>query len=85
MIVFQPGNKELLLKSILPEKKNNSNSNKNEQTKKDDSNILKIKNKTIDRKGKRKDLPNALRRQLDKQQKEVIEAYKKLKLKKLNS
>lgn len=35
--------------------------------------------KTIDRSGKRKDLPHALRRQLDKQQQEVIQAYKQLK------
>lgn len=38
--------------------------------------------KTIDKKGKRKDLPNALRRQLEKQQKEIIGAYKALKAKK---
>nr|XP_022903491.1 uncharacterized protein LOC111415839 [Onthophagus taurus] len=36
---------------------------------------------SVDRKGKRKDLPTATRRQLDLQQKEVIEAYKLLKSK----
>ncbi|EFA08971.1 hypothetical protein TcasGA2_TC006678 [Tribolium castaneum] len=41
--------------------------------------LNKISNKVIDKTGKRKDLPNALRRQLDKQQKEVIEAYRELK------
>jgi hypothetical protein len=42
----------------------------------------KTSNKTIDRTAKRKDLPNALRRQLDQQQKEVIEAYRLIKGKK---
>ncbi|XP_044253241.1 coiled-coil domain-containing protein 137 [Tribolium madens] len=41
-----------------------------------------VLNKTVDKTGKRKDLPNALRRQLDKQQQEVIEAYRLLKGKK---
>lgn len=39
-------------------------------------------NKVIDKKGKRKGLPNALRRQLENQQKEIIDAYKVLKAKK---
>lgn len=42
-------------------------------------------NVIIDKKGKRKDLPAALRRQLDKQQAEVINAYKLLKKSKLLS
>lgn len=39
-------------------------------------------NKTINKKGKRKNLPHALRRQLENQQKEIISAYKELKAKK---
>lgn len=41
--------------------------------------------KSINKKGRRKDLPHAMRRQLDKQQKEIIEAYKLLKSKKNNA
>lgn len=44
--------------------------------------VHKVTNKAIDKKGKRKDLPHALRRQLEKEQKGVISAYKVLKAKK---
>lgn len=44
--------------------------------------LRKTSNKTINKKGKRKDLPIGVRRQLDKQQKEIIEVYKQLKEKK---
>lgn len=47
-----------------------------------DVKIKKTANRIIDKKGKRKDLPNAMRRQLDRQQEEVIKAYKQLKVKK---
>lgn len=43
------------------------------------SKLHKVANKAIDKKGKRKGLPGAMRRQLEKQQKEVVEAYKKIK------
>lgn len=43
--------------------------------------LKKITNKPIDRKGKRKDLPKALRRQLETTQKEMIEVYRQLKRK----
>lgn len=69
---LQPGKKELLLKSFL-------NDNQSENTLQP---LRKTINKVIDRKGKRKDLPNALRRQLDKQQKEIIEVYKSIKSRK---
>lgn len=72
--VPRPGGKNLLLKSML---NNSPNQNKNV---KDDTH--KTSHKVIDRKGKRKELPNSLRRQLDKQQKEIIDAYKQLKSKK---
>ncbi|KAF7278756.1 hypothetical protein GWI33_007989 [Rhynchophorus ferrugineus] len=65
----RPGEKALLLKNILDDK--DYAVPHNEQK-------VKVK-KVIDKKGKRKHLPVALRRQLDKQQKEIIEAYKKLK------
>ncbi|CAH0563595.1 unnamed protein product [Brassicogethes aeneus] len=85
----RPGSKQLLLKSMLEPKNNNNNTIKEQKSEKVVKNSLKklkeIKNKTIDKKGKRKDLPNALRRQLDKQQKEIIEAYKQLKAKKYGS
>lgn len=38
--------------------------------------------KNLNKKGKRKDMPHALRRQLEKQQKEVMDAYKALKAQK---
>lgn len=41
--------------------------------------LNKTANNVINKKGKRKDLPVAMRRQLDKQQAEVINAYKLLK------
>lgn len=46
--------------------------------------LKKTSNKVIDKKGKRKDLPVGVRRQLDRQQKEIIEVYKQLKEKKLH-
>ncbi|KAG5891730.1 hypothetical protein JTB14_000333 [Gonioctena quinquepunctata] len=75
----RPGNKNLLLKSMMDTK---SKVTKTLPVTKSKESIQKTANKIIDRKGKRKDLPNALRRQLDKQQKEIIGAYKELKAKK---
>ncbi|XP_030745237.1 coiled-coil domain-containing protein 137 [Sitophilus oryzae] len=74
---FRPGQKSLLLKNLF---KNgpNTNDGKNKTHKADYPKAV----KTIDKKGKRKHLPNALRRQLDNQQKEIVEAYKMLKAKK---
>ncbi|KAJ8965150.1 hypothetical protein NQ314_004375 [Rhamnusium bicolor] len=77
----QPGKKNLLLKTIL-EKENTVSAS---VISKADENLHKTNNKTIDKKGKRRDLPNALRRQLDKQQKEIISAYKVLKAKKYSN
>lgn len=42
----------------------------------------KIQNNKVDKKGKRKDLPNALRRQLENQRNEVVNAYRMIKAKK---
>ncbi|XP_056644374.1 DNA ligase 1 [Diorhabda sublineata] len=77
LTVPRPGNKSLLLKSVL----NNSSSQIN-QSKNIKDNSHKTSHKVIDKKGKRKELPNSLRRQLDKQQQEIIDAYKQLKSKK---
>lgn len=46
--------------------------------------LSKTSHKVIDKKGKRKDLPVGVRRQLEKQQKEMIEAYKQIREKKYN-
>lgn len=75
MLYLQPGKKDLLLKTLI-----NGDTSKVRSVKKED-NLKKVSNKVIDKKGKRKDLPHALRRRLDKQQQEVIDAYKKLKAK----
>ncbi|XP_023026308.2 coiled-coil domain-containing protein 137 [Leptinotarsa decemlineata] len=72
----RPGNKNLLLNSILQPKDLLTKSTSVPTQK---ESLRKISNNVIDRKGKRKDLPNALRRQLEKQQKEIIGAYKELK------
>ncbi|KAJ8923303.1 hypothetical protein NQ315_001861 [Exocentrus adspersus] len=70
-----PGQKNLLLSSLL--------SKNNQKAKlKDNKEKSAISKKTIDKKGKRKQLPMGLRRQLDKQQKDIVEAYKLLKAKK---
>lgn len=75
---MQPGRKDLHLKSLFSSVNNNQCiANATSEVK-----IKKTANRVIDKKGKRKDLPNALRRQLDKQQEEIIQAYKQLKLKK---
>lgn len=71
---MQPGCKDLHLKSLL--------GSVNNQKTVSETKIKKTVNRIIDKKGKRKDLPNALRRQLDRQQEEIIQAYKQLKLKK---
>ncbi|XP_050498003.1 coiled-coil domain-containing protein 137 [Diabrotica virgifera virgifera] len=73
----RPGNKNLLLKSVINKKPEVGSVD----LKKNKDGINKT-SKVIDKKGKRKELPNSLRRQLDKQQKEIIEAYKKIKLQK---
>ncbi|XP_050297903.1 coiled-coil domain-containing protein 137 [Anthonomus grandis grandis] len=75
----RPGQKELLLKSLLPKEKQ-QNLKKGKNKKEEKLQVISNQSKTINKKGKRKDLPNALRRTLDKQQSEVIEAYKKIKL-----
>lgn len=74
-IFFQHGKKSLLLNYIMQS---------SESYKKTDpvDPVQKVKNKVIDKSGKRKDLPHALRRQLENQQKEIINAYKELKAKK---
>ncbi|XP_066159283.1 coiled-coil domain-containing protein 137 [Euwallacea fornicatus] len=78
--VARPGEKQLLLKAILPRTSKTST-----QTSKLNEKGVSETSKLINKKGKRKDLPNALRRQLDKQQKEIIEAYKALKSKKIKA
>lgn len=73
----RPGAKDLLLKGVF-----NQAGIKNSTTNKSPMKNMKkspLQNKTIDRKGKRKNLPVALRRQLDNQQAEIIKAYKELK------
>nr|CAH7728059.1 unnamed protein product [Callosobruchus chinensis] len=70
--VHRPGKRTLILKSMLEGNKQDKSSQKSDQQ-------LKTSNKVIDKKGKRKSLPNAMRRQLDSQQKEIIAAYKQLK------
>ncbi|CAG9827684.1 unnamed protein product [Diabrotica balteata] len=75
----RPGNKNLLLKSVI----NKSPEEGTVELKKNRDSINKT-SKVIDKKGKRKELPNSLRRQLDIQQKEIIEAYKKIKAQKYN-
>lgn len=68
----------MLLKSVLQP----DTSRSQKLTSQSDTKLHKIVNTAINRKGKRKDLPHAMRRQLEKQQKEVISAYKELKAKK---
>nr|AEE61627.1 unknown [Dendroctonus ponderosae] len=79
----RPGQKQLLLKSIFANSENSSGTSNRplHSTKSSVSNA----SKSINKKGKRKDLPHAMRRQLDKQQKEIIEAYKILKSKKIKT
>nr|CAI5834938.1 unnamed protein product [Callosobruchus analis] len=72
--VHRPGKRSLLLKSMLEGRKKESCQTLDH--------LRKTSNKVIDKKGKRKSLPNAMRRQLDSQQKEIISAYKNLKAKK---
>lgn len=79
--MFQPGNKDLLLKSVLGNHTSKENI-KQEKKMKNKLDLKKITNKSIDKKGKRKDLPKALRRQLETTQKEMIEVYRQLKRKK---
>ncbi|CAG9860729.1 unnamed protein product [Phyllotreta striolata] len=71
----RPGNKNLILKKILGDGKEKPAIAKESR---------KTINKVIDKKSKRKELPQALRMQLERQQKEVITAYKELKAKKYN-
>ncbi|XP_072396757.1 uncharacterized protein [Diabrotica undecimpunctata] len=75
----RPGNKNLLLKSVI----HKSPEEGTVELTKNKGSINKT-SKVIDKKGKRKELPNSLRRQLDIQQKEIIEAYKKIKSQKYN-
>ncbi|KAK9883603.1 hypothetical protein WA026_001778 [Henosepilachna vigintioctopunctata] len=76
----RPGQKQLLLKSII--NKTGSETNVEKPVGKSDIFRKGVNHKVIDKKGKRKDLPNALRRQLDKQQKEIIDVYKSIKAQK---
>lgn len=76
--MFQPGVRDLHLKSLLNPKRTSDGSVSSVAV------FKKTSNKVIDKKGKRKDLPIGVRRQLDKQQKEIIEAYKQIKEKKYN-
>ncbi|KAL3274539.1 hypothetical protein HHI36_015921 [Cryptolaemus montrouzieri] len=76
----RPGKRHLLLNSLI--NKNEENSKPAIHVGKSAASIKGVSNKVIDKKGKRKDLPKALRRQLDMQQKEIIEAYKSIKAKK---
>jgi len=73
----RPGQKNLLLKSIIQNPEDNSPKNQKQVVYKDK--LRKTANKTIDKTGKRKNLPNALRRRLEKQQTEIINAYRMLK------
>lgn len=73
-MLFQPGRKPLLLKSMLSQVAPKSEPRK--------TSGVSQTSKNLSKKGKRKDMPHALRRQLDKQQKEVIDAYKALKAQK---
>lgn len=65
---LQPANNNLLLNSLLDNKSNNKNDI--------------VKPTMINKTGKRKNLPAGERRILEKQQNEVIEAYKLLKSRK---
>lgn len=69
--IVKPGKKELLMKSLLEK----------ESIKKSNNKVTKV----IDKKSKRKLLPVALRRQLEKDQKHIVEAYRQLKCNKKNS
>ncbi|KAF5284396.1 hypothetical protein FQA39_LY17071 [Lamprigera yunnana] len=73
--VARPGKKNLLLKSIL--KNDTKNMKLNDVP-------FKKSQKTIDTKGKRKHLPNALRRKIEGQQMEIIEAYRAIKQQKMS-
>ncbi|CAG9824618.1 unnamed protein product [Phaedon cochleariae] len=73
----RPGKKSLLLNNLMQTK----DEDRTPLISKTKEVIRKTTSKTIDKKGKRKALPHALRRQLDKQQKEIISAYKELKSK----
>ncbi|XP_076391266.1 coiled-coil domain-containing protein 137 [Megachile rotundata] len=64
----KPGKKDLLLHSVL---------NKSKESKINSKNIV-----SMDRTGKRKKLPIGERRQLEKQQSDIIAAYRKLKMQK---
>jgi len=80
----RPGQKPLLLTSLL--KKENSSTVELPNRLTAIKRRMKLNlTKTIDKKAKRKSLPHALRRQLDRQQKEIIESYKKLKSEKYSA
>ncbi|KAF2897691.1 hypothetical protein ILUMI_08485 [Ignelater luminosus] len=74
--VPRPGQRDLLLKSVI---KDGNTSEGNNSKKSDEQGLKKTANKVIDKSGKRKNLPVALRRRLEKQQAEVIDAYRALK------
>ncbi|KAF5280032.1 hypothetical protein FQR65_LT03287 [Abscondita terminalis] len=78
----RPGQKNLLLKSMFG---NNVNEPKKLLTdnQKQNNRLKQISHKVIDKKGKRKHLPNALRRKMEDQQQEIIKAYRKIKEQKL--
>ncbi|KAK5641198.1 hypothetical protein RI129_009745 [Pyrocoelia pectoralis] len=79
----RPGKKNLLLKSIVGDTSTNGSDRRQTTNKFVDKKG--IANKVIDKKGKRKNLPNALRRKMEKQQTEIINAYRMLKNKRLQN
>ncbi|XP_017782369.1 PREDICTED: coiled-coil domain-containing protein 137 [Nicrophorus vespilloides] len=74
----RPGKRNLLLKSMMTNDGDEAKAASGIKVGK----VSKAAGTQFDRTGKRKDMPAALRRQLDKQQSEVIQAYKDLKKKK---
>ncbi|KAK4874950.1 hypothetical protein RN001_014310 [Aquatica leii] len=74
----RPGQKSLLLKSMFGDNSKQKNHDLKDGYKRKD-NLNKTTHKVIDKKGKRKNLPNALRRKIEDQQMEMIKAYRKIK------
>lgn len=73
------------LKHLLNVQNININKSKSTRVVASTGKLRKVADKVINRKGKRKDLPMGVRRQLDQQQQEIITAYKQLKDKKLDT
>jgi len=81
----RPGQKNLLLKSVLQQSQGKPLQSDQKQQSKTENKLRKTSNKAIDKTGKRKNLPNALRRKLENQQTEIINAYRMLKQQKNKS